>query len=70
MTDSICDAACSGRRDFVGVTKDERCFFDDLSMRFEKLGFFVELDLNILAVDSAMSFDGTMEFRMEQDERR
>lgn len=59
MTDSICEVCCSSLRDFVGVTKDERCFFDDLSIRFEKLGVaFVLLDLNIFAVDVSMCFDG------------
>lgn len=63
MTDSIAFAACSTRRDFAGVTKDERCFFDDLSTRFEKLGalvvlgVFVELDLNIFAIVVSIAVD-------------
>ena len=46
--DSMREAASSSRRDLVGVWKDERCFLDDLSTRFEKLIFFVLFDLNIL----------------------
>jgi hypothetical protein len=48
----------------VGVWNEERCFFDDLSMRFEKLAFRVLLDLNIFAGDSLMDFDAKTGFRM------
>lgn len=55
------DAACSSRRDLVGVAKDERCFLLDLSTRFEteKLAFRVLFDLN-------MTVDGS---RWLSDER-
>lgn len=38
----------------VGVWKDGRCFFDDLSTLFEKLAFRVLFDLNILPMNSLM----------------
>jgi hypothetical protein len=70
MDSIFCDAACSSRRDLVGVWNEERCFFDDLSMRFEKLALRVLFDLNILKRGMAMDLIAKTGVRMIKNGRR